>query len=98
MSASKAPRRRTGGLLLEFAMIILGALLALALARVYEVAERSEERRNNVSLATIQTNFRDGVRYIRLQQEANIAEVQTADTLLPLIADARDRLDAVKQP
>ena len=164
MSSSKAPRRRTGGLLLEFAMIILGALLALALddwrdqperderdravlvqlaaelvaneqrleresqyhrdmvmplqashdrmlnegefrmpegwqgfrpiiltrtafdvavmngvlarvppdtalalARVYEVSERSEERRNNVSLATIQTSFRDGVRYIRLQ-------------------------------
>ncbi len=195
MSASKAPRRRAGGLLLEFAMIILGALLALALddwrdqqerderdqavlvqltaelvaneqrlaqesqyhrdmaaplqesydrmadegefrmpegwtgyqpiiltrtafdvavmngvlarvppetalalGRVYEVAERSEVRRNNVGLATIQTSFRDGVRYIRPQQQAIIAETETADTLLPLIADARSRLEAVKQP
>ena len=193
MAKAKAPRRRAGGLLLEFAMIILGALLALALddwrdqqerdardhavliqleaelaaneqrlveesryhhdmrepirearermmnegafalpegwqggqpilltrtafdvavmngvlarmppdtalslAHVYEVAERGTVKRNNVNLAMLQSSFTDGVLYLRLQEQAILTEINNADTLLPLLREARERVEQVQ--
>lgn len=71
---------------------------ALSLARVYELGERGAVRRNNVSLATLQSSFTDGVRYLRLQEQAVITELETVDTLLPLIKEAEGQVAQAIQP
>ncbi len=67
---------------------------ALSLARVYEMVERGQQRRQNVSLATLQSSFRDGTRYLRLQEQAIYVELENVDALLPLLEEAIREVDA----
>lgn len=66
---------------------------ALEIASVYELIERSEIDRANLSLATLQTDFRDGDRYLRLLSYAVVQEVSRADTLSTRLASASDLLE-----
>lgn len=65
---------------------------ALDLSRAYESASRGQRLRENINLATVQTSFNDGARYLRLQEEAIRVELQTAETLIPLLRQASEQL------
>lgn len=70
---------------------------ALSLARTYEEAERAQERRGNVSLATLQTSFTDGVRWLRLQEQGVVEELESVERLVPLLERAEAQVAAVVQ-
>ncbi|MEM6817681.1 MAG: hypothetical protein AAF578_02725 [Pseudomonadota bacterium] len=72
----------------------LDPAVALEIASVYELMERSEVDEANTSLATLQTDFKDGDRYLRLLSYAIKEEVRRADLLLPKLASASELLDA----
>ena len=72
----------------------LPAETAIRLSRVYEEMEATERSRANVSLATWQTSFSDGVRYMRLQLGGVQMEIEAADRLVPLFEEAVAALEA----
>ena len=61
---------------------------SLALSQVYEAMDDAERRRNNIQLVTLQTDFTDGVRYLRLQQEGVRSELEATRDLVPLLIAA----------
>ena len=66
---------------------------ALSWARVYEMVERGQQQRQNVSLATLQSSFRDGTRYLRLREQAIFVELENVEKLLPLLETAIQQVD-----
>ncbi|MEM7610620.1 MAG: hypothetical protein AAF270_03005 [Pseudomonadota bacterium] len=76
------------------ALVMLPPATALQLAEVYDEVALTEVRRNNTALVTLQTDFSDGIRYLRLLVVAIDIEVTAAETLVPALGDAIDVLDA----
>ena len=70
------------------ALARLPAPTALEIADVYETMRRMEVAHNNNSLVTLQTDFTDGDRYLRLLSQAIDQEVRRSETLLPQLINA----------
>ncbi|MEL7296546.1 MAG: hypothetical protein AAGJ86_02730 [Pseudomonadota bacterium] len=74
------------------ALARLPAPTALEIADVYETMRRMEVTHNNNSLVTLQTDFTDGDRYLRLLSQTIDGEVRRSETLLPQLANASGSL------
>lgn len=69
------------------------AKAALQLAEAYEQLDALERSRANVQLVTLQTDFQDGPRYLRLQAEGVRVERDGAASLAPVLENAVTVLD-----
>lgn len=66
---------------------------ALVLSQAYNELRSTERGRANLALVTLQTSFRDGERYLRLLALGLDEELRGAQTLSPLLTEAKARID-----
>ena len=66
----------------------------IILSRTYDELSRFDDRRSQIDLATIQSSFKDGVRYFIMKRVALEIEIEYQKTMLPLYEQAQAAIES----